>query len=73
MLFCEVYHQLQFGHKVRRASWPEDTYVRMYVIPVNGFATEKGLYLCSTNHKEYYKPEQEDLLANDWEYGGTIV
>ena len=72
MQFCEVYHQLQYGHKVRREAWPADTYIRLYVLPVNGFTPKRALYLCNSTHKEYYKPEQEDMLATDWEYGNIL-
>lgn len=73
MLFGEVQEQLNYGHKIRRSSWPEGHNLRLYVIPINGMEAKRGLYLCTEHHKEYFKPEQEDMLATDWEYGRATV
>jgi hypothetical protein len=67
MNFGEVLEQMLFGHKMRRPDWKPDTYIKLYITPVNGVGFEKKIYKCDQYSKSIYVNADDDLLANDWE------
>jgi hypothetical protein len=65
--FSEALEKIKKGVKMRRACWKSFLYIDLMT------SYEDGLPYINTNQPNsgiYWKPDQGDLLANDWELYG---
>jgi hypothetical protein len=66
MDFCDAYHQLKYGHVVKRKEWDLGTALKLYVVPRENNIVDRGIYLISTGKRILWEPTQSDITAEDW-------
>jgi hypothetical protein len=66
MDFCDAYHQLKYGHVVKRRGWELGSALKLYVVPKDDNTVDRGIYLVVNGKRTLWEPTQSDITAEDW-------
>lgn len=66
MDFCDAYHQLKYGHVVKRTSWELGVFIKLYVVPQGDNSVNRGIYFTVNGKRTLWEPTQNDITAEDW-------